>query len=83
MFGTLWLFSARYYEKPKKYSLIMYDVFGNQSTVDGLRTEFQTKQVATSFQKQYQESFPQYNFSISSELSQKGKRRVFRILNHK
>jgi len=83
VFGTLWLFSARYYEKPKKYSLIAYDVFGNQNTIDGIRTEFQTKQVAISFQKHYQESFPQCNFSISSELPQTGKRRIFSILNHR
>lgn len=83
VFGTLWLFSARYYEKPKKYSLIVYDVFGNQNVVDGLRTEFHTKKVATSFQKDYEKSFPQYNFSISSELPRNGKRKVFRIFNYR
>jgi len=49
-------------------------VFGNQNTIGGLRIEFQTKQVATSFQKHYQKSFPQYDFSISSELPQKEKK---------
>jgi hypothetical protein len=83
VFGILWLISARYYENPKKYSLIAYDVFGNQNSIDGIRTEFQTKQVATSFQRHYQESFPQYDFSISSELIQTGKRRIFSILNHR
>ena len=83
VFGTLWFFSTRYYESPKKYSIIVYDVFGNQNTVDGLRTEFQTKQVATSFQKHYQKFFPQYNFSITSEFPMHGKRRIFSILNHR
>ena len=83
VFGTLWVFSSRYYEKPKKYSLIAYDVFGNQNTVDGLRTEFQTKQVATSFQKYYQKSFPHYDFSIAAELPESGKRRIFSFLNYK
>ena len=83
VFGTLWFFSTRYYEKPKKYSIVTYDVFGNQNTIDGLRVEFQTKQVATSFQRQYQRSFPQYDFSLSTELPQEGKRRIFTILNHR
>lgn len=83
VFGTLWFFSARYYEEPKKYSLIAYDVFRNQNTIDGIRTEFQTKQVATSFQKYYQKSFPQYDFCVSSELPHTGKRRIFGILNHR
>jgi len=74
VFRILWLFNARHYEKPKKYSLIVYDVFGNQNIIGGLRTEFQTKQVATSFQKHYQKSFLQYDFSISSKLTQKEKK---------
>ena len=83
VFGMLWLFSAKYYERPKKYSLVVYDIFGNQNTIDGLRTDFQTNQVATSFLKHYQKSFPQYNFSIAAELPGNGKRRLFRILNHR
>ena len=83
IFGTLWIFSSRYYEKPKKYSIIAYDVFGKQNTIDGLRTEFQTKQVATSYQKYYQKSFPHYDFSIAVELPTTGKRRIFSLINYK
>ena len=82
VFGILWFFSARYYERPKKYSLVVYDVFGKQNIIDGLRTEFNTNQVATSYLKYYQKSFPQYDFSIAAELPRNGKRKLFRILNH-
>lgn len=82
VFGTLWFFSAKYYEKPKHYSLIVYDVCGNQNTVDGLRTSFQTKDVANSFLLQYQKSFPQYDFSLAMELPQKGKRKIFDIFKN-
>lgn len=84
VFGSLWLFSAKYYENPKRYHLIVYDVFGNINTVDGLKVSFHTRQVANSFVKEYQTLFPQYSFSLLSELPQKGRRRIYDVLkNHR
>jgi hypothetical protein len=80
MFGSLWLFSTKYYEKPKNYNLVIYDVFGTLNTIDGLKTSFQTKQVADSFVKEYQRTFPQYSFSLLSELPLKGRRKIFDVL---
>lgn len=80
VFGCLWLFSTKYYEKPRNYHLVVYDVFGNINTIDGLKTSFHTKQVADSFVKEYQKSFPQYDFSLLIELPQKGRRKIYDVL---
>lgn len=84
VFGSLWLFSTKYYEKPKSYQLIIYDVFGNVIIIDGLKTSFHTKNVANSFVKEYQIIFPQYGFSLLSEFPLKERRRVYDVLkNHR
>ena len=75
--GTLWFFSTRYYEKPKQYSILVYDVFGKQSNIDGLRTYFQTTEVALSYIKEYQKRFPQYNFCLESPLPEIKRKTIF------
>lgn len=84
VFGSLWLFSTKYYEKPKEYHLVVYDVFGNINTIEGLKISFHTKQVADSFVKEYQRLFPQYSFSLLTELPQKRRRKIYDVLkNHR
>lgn len=82
VFGSIWFFSTKYYEKPKSYHLVIYDIFGNISTIDGLKTSFHTKQVADSFVKEYQILFTQYSFSLLSELPQNGRRRIYDVLKN-
>ena len=39
LFVLIWLLKARPHNRPKKYSLVAFDVFGDESTIDGIRTE--------------------------------------------
>ena len=71
----MWLFSVKYYERSKQYSLVVYDVFGNEIKMDGIRIVFNTQEVAESFIKEYQKLFPQYCFTIASYIP-KIKRRI-------
>ena len=68
IFGTLWFFSARTYQKPLQYSLIVYDVLGDEKIINYLRRDFSTKRVARSFIKEYQKQFPQYDFILKDYL---------------
>ena len=77
IFATMWFFSTRYYERPKQYSIIVYDVFGKQISIDGLRTEFQTLEVATSYIKEYQKTFSQYSFSLESPIPEIKRKTIF------
>ena len=77
IFAAMWFFSTRYYERPKQYSIVVYDVFGKQCTIDGLRTDFLTTEVATSYIKEYQKRFPQYGFSLESPLPEIKRKTIF------
>ena len=80
VFGIMWFFSTKYYERPKQYSVVVYDVFGNENFVDGIRTSFSTKEVASSFIKEYQSSFPQYSFSLASYIPKVKRKTIFDVL---
>lgn len=77
IFATMWFFSTRYYERPKQYSIIVYDVYGKQFSIDGLRTEFQTLEVATSYIKEYQKTFSQHSFSLESPIPEIKRKTIF------
>ena len=77
IFATMWFFSTRYYEKPKQHSIVVYDVLGKQCSIDGLRTEFQTIEVATSYIKEYQNTFPQYSISLESPIPEIKRKTIF------
>ena len=82
VFGTMWFFSTRYYEKPKQYSIVAYDLLGSQDSLNGLKTKFRTVEVANSFVKEYQKRFPQYDFSLAEHIPVEKRRTVIdRILN--
>ena len=65
--GTLW-YCTKCFVKPSEYKIIIYDVFGNQINVDGIRTNFNTYKVANNFIAEYQKRFSQYNFSMASDM---------------
>ena len=46
----------------------IFDVYGKESVLEGIRTEFKTHDVAWSFMKQYKKAYPLYNFAIVSDL---------------
>ena len=80
IFAVAWLLRAKPYQRPKEYSVIPYDVFGNESEIDGLRTEFKTHDVAWSFMRNYKKSYPLYNFALVSELPNSEKKTIFKYL---
>ena len=80
VFALAWLLRARPHNRPKSYSLIAFDVFGNESTIDGIRTEFKTHDVGWSFMKQYKKSYPLYNFALVSDSQESVRRTIFRYI---
>lgn len=83
-FGTLWLFTTKYYVQPEKHSIVVHDVFGREIAPHGLKTMFDRKDIASSFIKEYQKSFPQYSFNFASYIPEVKRKTVFhRISNHK
>ena len=73
--GTLWYCSSKYQIKPNQYTVLIYDIFGNQIKIDGIRTNFSTCRVANSYILEYQKRFPHYDFSMATEIPEI-KRRV-------
>ena len=67
VFALTWILKAKPHNKPKKYSLMIFDVFGEKSQIEGVRTEFKTLDVAWSFMKQYKKSHRLYNFALISD----------------
>ena len=80
VFALTWLLKARPHNRPKKYSVIVFDVYGKESKIEGIRTEFKTHDVSWSFMKQYKKSFPLYNFALVSEMPKSNKKTIFKYL---
>ena len=80
LFALAWLLKARPHKIPKQYQIIIFDIFGKESQIDGLRTEFKNHDVAWSFMKQYKEAYPLNNFALVSELKQDQKKVIFRYI---
>lgn len=71
--GLLFVFILAWMRKvhPKKrsgpYVIAIFDVFGNATNIDGLRTTFSTNDVATSFVRYYKQAYPTHNFAILTD----------------
>ena len=79
-FAISWFLKARPHNKPKKYSVVCFDIFGNETKIDGIRTEFKNHDVAWSFMKQYKKTYPLSNFALVSELKKDQKKVIFRYI---
>jgi len=66
--GILWYCSSKYHVVPNHYTIIIYDIFGKQSKIDNIRTNFKTREVAQSYISEYQKRFPFHDFSMALEL---------------
>jgi len=64
----------------KNYTIIRYDVFGQEVSVDGLRPEFEINDVALSFLKQYKKSNPLYNFALVLDNLNSNKKTILRFI---
>ena len=80
VFALTWLLRAKPHNRPKSYSVVIFDVYGKKSKIDGLRTEFKTHDVAWSFMKQYKKLYPLYNFALVSEMPKSNKPTIFRYI---
>ena len=80
IFTIVWLMRAIPHHKTKNYSIISFDVFGQESKIDGLRTEFKTHDVAWSFMKQYKKSYPLHHFALMPDISKTEKKTIIRYL---
>ena len=80
VFALTWLLRARPHNRPKKYLVIVFDVYGKESKIEGVRTEFKTHDVGWSFIKQYKKSFPLYNFALVSDMPKSNKKTIFKYL---
>jgi len=79
-FAFIWLLKARPHNRPKKYAVVIFDVYGKENVIDGIRTEFKTADVAWSFMKEYKKSYPMYNFALVGELPPTQRRTIFRYI---
>jgi hypothetical protein len=79
-FAFMWFLRARPHNKPKNYSVITFDVLGEQVKIDGLRTEFKNHDVAWSFMKQYKNDYPLHNFAMVSDSKNSTKKTIFRYI---
>lgn len=80
LFAVTWILRARPHNFPKNYHLICFDVFGEKSIIDGLRTEFKTNDVAWSFIKEYKRRFPLYHFALITDDSDSEKETIIRYI---
>ena len=80
LFAVTWLLKARPHNRPKKYNVVVFDVFGKETQIDGIRTEFKTHDVAWSFMKQYKTAYPLYNFALVSKQLQQDRPTIFKYI---
>ncbi|MGI0087297.1 MAG: hypothetical protein ACREBI_04995 [Nitrosotalea sp.] len=80
VFAVAWLLKAKPHKKPQHYFVKVFDVFGQEFKIEGMRTEFKTHDVAWSFMKHYKLSYPLYNFALVSDLPNSDKMTIFRYL---
>jgi len=80
IFAIAWFLKARPHRKPKNYAIVCFDVYGNETVMPGVRTEFKNHDVAWSFMKQYKENYPLSNFALVSELKDNEKKVIFRYI---
>ncbi len=80
VFAFTWLLRARPHNRPKQYTVVVFDVCGREVAHDGLRTKFKTHDVAWSFMKQYKKVYPLYNFTLVSDVPPPGKPTILRYI---
>ena len=79
-FAFAWLLKSKPNKKPKKYSIVAFDVYGEKSTIQGIRTDFTVHDVAWSYMKQYKKSYPLYNFALVTDELKSDKKTIFRYI---
>ena len=78
LFALAWLFKARPHNIPKKYQVVVFDIFGIESEINGLRTEFKNHDVAWSYMKFYKKSYPLHSFAMVTKQKNSPKKIIFK-----
>ena len=79
-FAIAWFVKARPHNRPKNYSIVVFDVYGKEAMLPGIRTEFKNHDVAWSFMKQYKATYPLNNFALVSDIKKDRKKVMFRYI---
>ena len=80
LFALTWLLKAKPHNIPKKYQVIVFDIFGIESQINGLRTEFKNHDVAWSYMKFYKKSYPLHSFAMVTKQKDSLKKIVFKYI---
>ena len=80
LFALTWLLKARPHKIPKQYQVIIFDIFGKESQIDGLRTEFKNHDVAWSFMKFYKKSYPLCDFAMVTKQKNSSKKIIYKYI---
>jgi hypothetical protein len=80
LFALTWLVKARPHNIPKKYQVIVFDIFGIESQINGLRTEFKNHDVAWSYMKFYKKSYPLHSFAMITKEKNSLKKIIFKYI---
>ena len=80
LFALAWLFKARPHNITKKYQVVVFDIFGIESEINGLRTEFKNHDVAWSYMKFYKKSYPLHSFAMVTKQKNSPKKIIFKYI---
>jgi len=80
LFAFTWLLKARPHKIPKRYLVAVFDIFGKESEIDGLRTEFKNHDVAWSFMKSYKKSYPLHSFAMVTKQKNSPKKIIYKYI---
>ena len=80
LFALTWLLKARPHKIPKQYQVIIFDIFGEEAQIDGLRTEFKNHDVAWSFMKFYKKSYPLCDFAMVTKQKNSSKKIIYKYI---
>lgn len=64
---SVYIMMRQYKRLPKSYHIVVYDVFGRETVIDGLRQTFATYDAAESYARFYSEMYgrQQYKFKVT------------------
>ena len=80
LFAFTWLLKARPHKIPKNYFITSFDIYGKETQIEGLRTEFKNHDVAWSFMKFYKKSYPLYNFALLTKEKGLDKKIIYKYI---
>ena len=80
IFTILWYCSTKYCVKPKAFNIMIYGVYGKESRSGRIRTKFNTREVAFSYVKEYQKTFPHLDFFIQSNIAEIERKTIFSMI---